>query len=191
VENTALGNEAVDVASETVQALGVLHEMALAMGDHSTAGWTAQHQQAMLKAFHHFTSRANVMQAWSCYGVMWTVVNDLLGVTPDVPQGTVAVVPEVPASWPSLSVSKLRVGGQDLAVNASHQAGSYRTQVSGAAGLSLTIGTVLPAGAKPRSVTLNGQKVPYKLVSTPRGNAVMVLVKAPAAEQTLAVQTAG
>ena len=54
VENTALGNEAVDVSSETVQALGVLHEMALAMGDHSTAAWAARHRQAMLKAFHQW-----------------------------------------------------------------------------------------------------------------------------------------
>ena len=146
---------------------------------------------AQYNPFEPFTSRANVMQAWSSYGVMWTVVNDLLGVTPDVPQRTVAVVPEVPASWPSLSVSKLRVGSQDLAVSASHQAGTYRTQVSGAAGLTLTIGTVLPSGAKPRSVTLNGQKVPYKLVGTPRGTAVEVLVKAPAAQETLAVQTTG
>jgi hypothetical protein len=74
-------------------------------------------------------------------------------------------------------------------VSASHQAGSYRTQVSGAAGLSLTIGTVLPSGAKPSSVTLDGQKVHYKLVSTPRGTAVEVSVKAPAAQETLAVQT--
>ncbi len=260
VENTALGNEAVDVVvGDDVQALGVLHEMALAMGDHATAAWAARQQQAMLAAFHQwwissqhlyadslcestegdcthagqqlqqrwwttvapmeqgiapaanadaalanmegptftgtcglyvdgvggpsgtggqtcylvntgamaraeanygrtaqavaymdkvasqltvempgslpelaasaqynpfepFTSRANVMQAWSSYGLAWTVVNDLLGVTPDVPQRTVAVVPEVPASWPSLSVSKLRVGSQDLAVSASHQA---------------------------------------------------------------------
>ena len=131
------------------------------------------------------------MQAWSSYGVMWTVVNDLLGVTPDVPHGSVAVVPEVPASWPSLSVSQLRVGHQDLAVNAGHQAGSYSTQVSGATGLTLTIGTVLPSGAKPQSVTLNGTKADYKLVTTTRGTAVEVSVKAPAAQETLAVQTAG
>jgi hypothetical protein len=131
------------------------------------------------------------MQAWSSYGVMWTVVNDLLGVTPDVPQRSVAVVPEVPASWPSLSVSRLRVGAQNLAVNASHQAGSYQTQVSGATGLTLTIGTVLPTGAKPQSVMLNGKKVHYKLVTTTRGTAVEVPVKAPAAQETLTVQTAG
>ena len=328
VENTALGSDAVDVASETVQALGVLHDMAVAVGDHSTAAWAARQQKAMLAAFGQwwiasqhlyadslcdgtegdcthagqqlqqrwwttvapmeqgiaptanadaalatmegptftgtcglyvdgvggpsgtggqtcylvntgamaraeanygrtaqavgymdkvasqltvempgslpelaaspqynpfepFTSRANVMQAWSSYGVMWTVVNDLLGVTPDVPQGSVAVVPEVPASWPSLSVSRLRVGAQDLAVNASHRAGSYRTQVSGATGLRLTIGTVLPAGTKPRSVTLNGSKVHYRLVSTARGTAVEVSVQAPAAQETLAVQAGG
>ncbi len=328
VENTALGNDAVDVASETVQALGVLQDMAAAMGDHSTAAWAAQHQKAMLAAFHQwwipsqnlyadsmcdgtegdcthagqqlqqrwwtsvapmeqnvapaanadaaltqmegptftgscglyvdgvggpsgtggqtcylvntgamaraeanygrtsqavgymdqvasqltsempgslpelaasaqynpfeaFTSRANVMQAWSSYGVMWTVVNDLLGVTPDVPEGSVAVVPEVPASWPSLSVSQLRVGHQDLAVNAAHQSGSYTTQVSGATGLALTIGTVLPGGVTPQSVTLNGTKVHYQLVTTTRGTAVEVPVKAPAAQETLAVQTAG
>jgi hypothetical protein len=131
------------------------------------------------------------MQAWSSYGVMWTVVNDLLGVTPDVPQHSVAVVPEVPASWPSLSVSKLRVGSQDLAVTASHQAGTYRTQVSGAAGVALTIGAVLPAGTKPGLVTLNGQKAHYQLVTTTRGTAVEVPVQAPAAQETLAVQTAG
>jgi hypothetical protein len=145
---------------------------------------------AQYNPFEPFTSRANVMQAWSSYGVMWTVVNDLLGVTPDVPHRTVAVVPEVPASWPSLSVKQLRVGNQDLAVSASHQAGAYQTQVSGATGLALTVGVVLPSGAKPTAVTLNGQKVHYKLVTTTRGTAVEVSVKAQAAE-TLAVQTAG
>jgi hypothetical protein len=144
---------------------------------------------AQYNPFEAFTSRANVMQAWSSYGVMWTVVNDLLGVTPDVPQGSVAVVPEVPASWPSLSVSQLRVGNQVLAVNASHQPGSYRPQVAGAKGLTLTIGAVLPSGTRPQSVTLNGARVHYKLVTTTRGTAVEVSVKAPAAQETLAVQT--
>jgi len=57
--------------------------------------------------------------------------------------------------------------------------------------MSKWLSTVLPAGAKPRSVTLDGQKVHYKLVSTPRGTAVEVAVKAPAAQETLAVRTAG
>jgi hypothetical protein len=328
VENTSLGNEAVDVASETPAALGVLQQMAVAMGDHATAAWAAQQRKIMLAAFHQwwissqnlyadsmcegtegvcthagqqlqqrwwttvapmeqgiapaanagaalatmegptftgtcglyvdgvggpsgtggqtcylvntgamaraeanygrtsqavaymdkvasqltvempgslpelaasaqynpfeaFTSRANVMQAWSSYGLDWTVVNDLLGVTPDVPRHTVAVVPEVPASWPSLSVSNLRVGSGSLAVTASHQGSGYGTSVSGASGLSLIIGAVLPSGSKPGSVTLNGQKAHYKLVTTTRGTAVEVSVTAPAAREVLSVQTAG
>ena len=229
VEDPSLGIEAVDVASETVNALGVLHEMALAMGDQSTASWAAARQQQMRSSFSQwwissqglyadslcdtvlkgsctapgqqlqqrywtsvapmeqdvappanaatalanietptftgscglyvdgiggpegtggqtcylvntgalavaeanygqldrtvsnmgkvagqltaempgalpelaasaqynpfeaFTSRANVMQAWSSYGLLWTTVHDLLGVNPDVPAGTLSV----------------------------------------------------------------------------------------------------
>ncbi|HET7013020.1 MAG TPA: hypothetical protein VFI65_03865, partial [Streptosporangiaceae bacterium] len=327
VENPALGNDALDVASETMPALGVLHDMAVAMGDRSTAAWAARHRAKMLAAFHQwwissqglyadsrcdgtegncthpgeqlqqrwwtsvapmeqgvapaatadtalgnlegptfsgtcglfvdgvggpsgtggqscflvntgamaraeanygrtsqavaymdkvasqltvempgslpelsasaqynpfeaFTSRANVMQAWSSYGVLFTVVNDLFGVTPDVPHSSVAVVPDVPASWPSLRVSRLRVGSHELGVDASRRAGVYRTQVSGASGFGLTIGAVLPAGAKPASVRLNGAKVAFKLVSSTRGPAVEVQVLAPAASETLVVRTA-
>ena len=51
VENPSLGGEALDVASETIQALGALHDMAVAMNDNSTAAWAAQRENAMLKAF--------------------------------------------------------------------------------------------------------------------------------------------
>lgn len=131
------------------------------------------------------------MQAWSSYGLLWTVVNDLLGVSPDVPHRSVAVVPEVPASWPALSVRGLRAGGQALAVSAGQQAGTHRTVVSGARGLALTIGTVLPGGAKPRSVTLNGTPVRHRVVATSRGLAVEVQVPAPAGTEALAVRTTG
>ena len=59
------------MSSETVQALGVLHEMALAMGDHSTVEMPGSLPElaasAQYKPFEPFTSRANVMQAWSGY----------------------------------------------------------------------------------------------------------------------------
>jgi hypothetical protein len=328
VENPSLGIDAVDVAAETVQALGTLHDMAVAMGDSATASWAAGRQQAMLAAFQQwwianqhlyadslcdgtegactqgggqlqqrwwtsvapmeqdiapagnassalstmegptftgscglyvdgvggpsgtggqtcylvntgamavgeanygrlaqsisyldqvasqltvempgalpelaasaqynpfeaFTSRANVMQAWSSYGLLWTVMHDLLGVSPDAPGRSVAVVPEVPPSWPRLAVSDLRVGGSALTENASRSGDSYRTEVSGAGGLALTIGTVLPAGAPPRSVTLNGQPVPYQRVSSHRGLEILVSVPHPAADEVLVVQAAG
>jgi hypothetical protein len=328
VENPSLGGRAVDVASETVQALGVLHSMAAAMGDGATAAWAAQQQQARLNAFNQwwiadqhlyadsmcvgtegssctqagqllqqrwwtsvapmeqdvappananaaltqiegptftgscglfvdgvggpsgtggqtcylvntgalavaeanygrlpqavtnmgkvagqltsempgslpelaasaqynpfepFTSRANVMQAWSGYGLLWTAVHDLLGVIPDVPQRSVAVLPEVPASWPKLSVSDLRVGHNTLAESASHSGSTYQTVVSGAQGLSLTIGAVVPAGSSVASVTLNGHPVHYRLVPSNRGLTVEASA-ANGASETLTVQLKG
>ena len=328
VENPALGGEQLDVASESVQALGTLHDMAAAMGDSVTASWAAGREQAMLAAFPQwwiasqnlyadsmcvgtegnctqageqlqqrwhisdspmeqdaapvsnadsalktmegptftgscglyvdgvggpmgtggqtcyllgtgamgvaeanygrtgqsisyldkvasqltvempgslpelaasaqynpfeaFTSRANVMQAWSSYGPLWASVHDLLGVSPDVPGGSVAVVPEVPASWPRISVSNLRIGDSGLTESASHNGNTYQTQVSGAGNLALTIGTVLPAGSAPRSVTLNGEQVSYQQSSSNRGLEILVSVPHPAATETLAVKSAG
>jgi hypothetical protein len=327
VENPSLGGEALDVASETIQALGALHDMAVAMNDNATASWAAQREQAMLKAFGQWwissqhlyadslctaagagtsctaagqqlqqrwwtsvapmeqdiapipdagaalgqletptftgscglyvdgvggpsgtggqtcylvntgalavgeanygrlpqavtdmdkiasqltvempgslpelaasaqynpfealTSRANVMQAWSGYGLLWTVVNDLLGVTPDAAARSVAVVPEVPSSWPAMSVGNLHVGSATLAETASRHGAAYRTEVTGAQGLNLTIGTVLAAGATVHSVTLNGAHVAYHLVTTHRGTAVEVTVPHPAAGEVLAVE---
>ena len=329
VENPSLGGEALDVASETIQALGALHDMAVAMNDSATASWAAQRENAMLKAFGQWwiksqnlyadsmcaaassaagssctaagqqlqqrwwtsvapmeqgiapvpdadaalnqletptftgscglyvdgvggpsgtggqtcylvntgalavgeanygrlpqaitdmdkvasqltvempgslpelaassqynpfealTSRANVMQAWSGYGLLWTVVNDLLGVTPDAPAGSVAVVPEVPSSWPAMSVGNLHVGASTLAETATRHGAAYRTQVTGAQNLTLTIGTVLAPGATVHSVTLNGARVSYHLVTTHRGTAVEVSVPHPAADEVLAVE---
>ena len=142
---------------------------------------------AQYNPFEVFTSRANVMQAWSSYGLLWTVVHDLLGVTADAPGHAVAVVPEVPSSWPRLDVSNLHVGSASLAEGASQHSGVYRTTVTGAQGLSLTIGTVLPAGKTPRSVTLNGAPVRYRVVNSSRGTEVQVSVPRPAAQETLAV----
>jgi hypothetical protein len=327
VEDTSLGGEALDVASETIQALAALHDMAVAVHDTSTASWAAQREQAMLAAFGQwwissqhlyadsmcvaaaagtdctaagqqlqqrwwtsvapmeqgiapvpdadaalgqletptftgscglyvdgvggpsgtggqtcylvntgalavgeanygrlpqavtdmdeiasqltvempgslpelaasaqynpfeaFTSRANVMQAWSSYGLLWTVVNDLLGVSPDAPAGSVSVVPEIPPSWPSMSVQNLHVGTATLGETASRQGTAYQTEVTGAQGLALTIGAVLAAGATVHAVTLNGVPVHYQLVTTHRGTAVEVSVPHPAAAEVLAVQ---
>jgi hypothetical protein len=325
VEDPYLGIEAVDVASETVNALGVLHDMAVAMGDHTTAQWAAARGQDMLASFgqwwiasqslfadslcdharvgdcsHYgqklqqrywtsvapmeqdiaspargraalsrietptftgscglyvdgvggpegtngqtcylvntgalavaqanygqlsqavinmdkvasqltvempgslpelaksanynpyeaFTSRANVMQAWSSYGLLWTTVHDLFGVTPDVPAGAVSVIPAVPPNWHQMAVRTLRVGDNDMAVTVGHTSSGYTVDVAGAQGLHLTIGTVVPAGAAVRSVTLNGQPVSYRTVATTRGKQVEVGVAKPGAVESLAV----
>jgi hypothetical protein len=328
VEDSSLGQQAVDVASESIQALGTLHDMAVAMGDNATAQWAANRQSAMLAAFSQwwipsqnlfadslcdsasggscthagqqlqqrywtsvapmeqdvasaddangalttmegstftgscglyvdgvggpegpggqtcylvntgalavaeanygrmsqsttdmdkvagqltvempgslpelaqssqynpyeaFTSRANVMQAWSSYGLLWTTAHDILGVVPDAPAHSLTVVPDLPSSWPTASVQHLDVGSDQLAVQAGQGGGSITTEVSGAQGLALTIGAVIPSGSSVSAVTLNGQPAQYQTVSTHRG--VEVLVTDPdssGAPQSLAVET--
>ena len=124
--------------------------------------------------FVDFRERAMFMQAWSSYGVQWPVIHHFLGIRPDVPAGSLTVVPDVPDSWPGLSVQNLQVGGGTVAATASHEGNSYTTDVSASTGWTLTIGHTLPAGAAVQSVTLDGQTVNYQTVDTTRGREVRV-----------------
>ena len=142
--------------------------------------------------YQAFTSRANVMQAWSSFGLLWTTAHDILGVSPDVPSHSLQVVPDLPASWPTGSVRQLKIGADQLSVAASQSAGRFRTEVSGARGLALTIGAVIPAGSSVRSVTLDGRAVPHHMSTTHRGVEVLVTAHGRSAgPQSLVVRTSG
>jgi glycogen debranching enzyme len=125
-------------------------------------------------ALGDFRARAMFMQAWSSYGVQWPVIHHFLGISPDVPAGSLAVVPDVPNSWPGLSVQNLKVGSGTVAASASHNGNRYTTDVSASTSWNLTIGHTLPAGAAVQSVTLDGQPVSYQTVDTTRGREVRV-----------------
>jgi hypothetical protein len=142
--------------------------------------------------YEAFTSRANVMQAWSSYGLLWTTAHDILGVWPNAPHHSLTVVPDLPSSWSTASVRHLAVGSDQLGVQARQGGGRFETAVSGAKGLELTIGAVISTGSSVTSVTLDGRKVPYRTVMTHRG--IEVLVSTPgrsAAQRSLVVQTSG
>ena len=142
---------------------------------------------AQYNPFEAFTSRANVMQAWSSYGLLWTTVNDLLGVSPNVPAGTLSVVPELPSSWPQLAVSHLQVGSNNVAASVIRLSSGYRVSISGAVGLALTAGVVVPSGSTVQQVTLDGQRVAYQTVTTNRGQQVEVSVPSPHLHDELTV----
>lgn len=140
-------------------------------------------------AFADFRERAMFMQAWSSYGIQWLVIHELLGVDPDVPAGTMSVLPHVPASWTGLSVKNLQVGQGKLGVSAKLEGSVYTTTVTGgAANLKLIIGATLPAGATVQSVILDGMSVTPKEVLTLRGKEVRVDT-ASGADHTLVVTT--
>lgn len=124
--------------------------------------------------FQAFTGRAMVMQAWSSYGVEWPIIYHYLGIRPDVPNGQLVVIPELPAAWPTLSVSNLRVGSGTIAVGAKQNGTQYTTTLTAPMGYNVQIGYVIPPGTKPSSVTLGGTAVKYQTIATTRGTEVVV-----------------
>jgi glycogen debranching enzyme len=80
--------------------------------------------------FVDFRDRAMFMQAWSSYGVQWPVIHHFLGIRPDMPAGSLTVVPDVPESWTRpISVQNLQVGSGTVAASASRSGNRYTTEV--------------------------------------------------------------
>ena len=50
-----------------------------------------------------FNERSSLDQAWGTYGVLWPVVNQQLGVDPQLGDGLLEVLPDVPPGQSSVS----------------------------------------------------------------------------------------
>jgi hypothetical protein len=125
--------------------------------------------------FVDFRERAMFMQAWSSYGVQWPVIHHFAGVQPDMPNGRLTVVPDIPESWPGLSVNHLRVGHGLISIVANKSGNKYMTSVEASKGWTLVIGHTLPDGVHVKKVLLDGVPVKkYQLVNTSRGQEVRV-----------------
>ncbi|MDS0135937.1 glycogen debranching protein [Amycolatopsis sp. CM201R] len=119
-----------------------------------------------------FTDRSMVLQAWGTYGVLWPVVHQQLGVDPDLPHGRIAVVPQIPQGQNRISGSDLRLGTGSLAVRATTTGASLTTWFSWTGTAAITVGAVLPPGRTVTGVSFGGRPVPYRLLSTARGDQV-------------------
>jgi hypothetical protein len=137
-----------------------------------------------------FNERAMVMQAWGQYGTVWPVVHQQLGVSPDLGNGRLEVVPQVPPAemGKTMSGANIRVGSGSVDVSATAGGGSYRTTVLARVRCTLVIGHVIPAGGTVLSVKLNGQPVDYTTRPSNRGLEVLVHAR-PYGNQTLEVAT--
>jgi hypothetical protein len=122
-------------------------------------------------------ARSMVMQAWGAYGILWPVVHQWLGVSPDVGRGRVAVVPQVPVGQTTAAGTKIMLGSASIDVTATHHGTTYTTRVTrhrGTGGLlqgrlALDIGAVLPVGSHLIRASLNGHRVHPAVVTTARG----------------------
>jgi hypothetical protein len=121
-----------------------------------------------------FLSRSSVMQAWGAYGVLWPVMHQQLGVAPDLGNGGLSVVPQVPDGQTSVAGSDILVGSGHVDVSATHAGKTLTVTVDAAVSTKLTLGAVLPAGSKVASVTLDGGNTGAQRVTTARGDEVLV-----------------
>ncbi|HZC70847.1 MAG TPA: hypothetical protein VE442_09150 [Jatrophihabitans sp.] len=124
-----------------------------------------------------WTCRSMFMQAWGNYGTAWAVVHQWLGVEPDLGNGLLAVVPQVPQGQTTVQGRDIRLGNGSADVAATHDGSTYTTKldVSSNVRAAVVIGHTLPRGATPASVTLDGQAVTnYQIRQTNRGTEVTV-----------------
>ena len=117
---------------------------------------------------------AMVMQAWSSYGIHWPLEELYLGIKPDAPAKTLAVVPDLPGSWKELSIDHLHVGSDHIAVSVKRAGINYVTTVSAPAGWNLTIGYTFPVNTQIKSVRLNNSPAAFQIVNTNRGEEIHV-----------------
>jgi hypothetical protein len=137
-----------------------------------------------------FTERSMVMQAWGAYGVLWPILHQWLGVSPDLGRDRVAVVPQLPAGQTKASADSVKLGAFTIDVAATHQGSAYTTTVTRHGRTNLRIGAVLPDGATIASATLNGSPVKPKLVRTTRGLEATVAARAGQRTATLVINIA-
>jgi hypothetical protein len=117
---------------------------------------------------------AMVMQAWSSYAIHWPLEELYLGIKPDAPAKTLAVVPDLPGSWKELSIDNLHVGSDQIAVSVKRAGINYITTVSAPVGWSLTIGYTFPVNTQIKSVRLNNSPAAFQIVNTNRGEEIHV-----------------
>jgi hypothetical protein len=137
-----------------------------------------------------FTERSMVMQAWGAYGVLWPVIHQWLGVSPDIGRGQLAVVPQLPSGQPKASADRVKLGVLAIDVAAAHEGSTYTTTVTRHGVVHLRIGAVLPDGATIASATLNGSPVKLKQVQTTRGLEATVLAPSGQRRATLVITIA-
>jgi hypothetical protein len=105
-----------------------------------------------------FPERPSVEQAWGNYGTVWPVVHQQLGVAPDLGRGRLSVIAQPPGEAP-IAGEGIRLGSGKVAVRAQHNGSLWTTTVRARLHALLHIGAALPAGAKVRSVRLDGRRV--------------------------------
>jgi hypothetical protein len=121
--------------------------------------------------------RSMSLQAWGAYGTLWPVMHHQLGVYPDLGNGRLSVISQLPAGQDRISGSDILLGKGSADVKVWRTGRGLATSVDlDRLRTDLTVGAVLPADARPSKVTFNGKDVDFDVVRTTRGTEVRAAV---------------
>ena len=144
--------------------------------DHHTNGWQGANVDRC------WTCRSMFMQAWGNYGTAWAVVHQWLGVGPDLGNGLVSFVPQIPPGQPSVRGQNIRLGDGSADVLATHVSHRYSVQIDVTGGVNadhVVIGYTLDRDTRPATVVLDGRTVHnYQVRQTNRGTEVTIATTA-------------
>ncbi len=133
--------------------------------------------------------RMMFMQAWTSYGISWTLMSAMLGIEPDIPGARLSVVPNLPPSWPSMAVRNVRVGSGTIAVDVRRDTETTLVSVDANPPLPSTLGLVVEEGATIAEVLLDNLTCGYETHHSLRGQEIRVSAD-PAEHHVLVVRLA-
>jgi glycogen debranching enzyme len=112
-------------------------------------------------------------QCWSETMVLLPIIEGMLGLRPDAPNGRLSLSPRFPIHWPTAEIKNIRMGKALLDLNWEKEKGLTTLQLertdSDGPEMELSLRPALPLGSQIIDLTLNGQKHDFELIQGPEG----------------------
>jgi len=104
------------------------------------------------------------IQAWSSYGIIWPVVHYFLGFRPDAAEHRVRFIPHLPSTWHTARLQDVRVGSASMNLLVVKAEREIQVILETSDPLyEITLGYTCTVEKRPRSVTLNGKPVTFRM----------------------------
>jgi hypothetical protein len=103
------------------------------------------------------------LQLWSNYGIIWPVVHYFFGLRPDVATRRLLCAPQLPSGWPQAELRAIPLGDTEASVTVSAIPDGVQVVVEIADPIwEVTLGVVVPAGARIASATAGQTAAPLR-----------------------------
>jgi glycogen debranching enzyme len=132
-------------------------------------------------------------QTWSSAMVIESLLLGMLDLRVDADSRTIALTPHLPADWPSVAVSKIRVGDASVSLRLEQSNGALRTEIepNAAHGAALELNPAFSLHTRIVSVTADGRKLAYTVTRNADDQHVHLHIALNGEQQRIEVRTEG